>query len=372
LRKIITIKSLLEYDVELTLLTTEIPLGASNFTNSVDYSNIKKITIPNSPLYSKFISKRNKKVSPFRKKIKLFLRKIYYKFSMYDPLKQSIKNAKLVLDQIENDYDLIISVSDPKSSHLLTNTILKMKNIKYKKYIQIWGDPMTIDITKSKVIPKLLIKKEEEKLLSVADKVYYVSPLTLQKQKEIFPKQAKKMDILFPAYSQKKIYEKVNNIKNIGYFGDYTSSVRNILPLYNAVSDSKYKLYICGNTDLNLPSDENRLIRPRISVDEVKKLEAEMDLLIHLSNKKGTQIPGKLYQYMGTNKPILFILDGDKESLKKIFQPFNRFYFCDNDSKSIREAIDYINKDLKHTSLDINPVSDFDFKNIGKILLEGM
>lgn len=73
---------------------------------------------------------------------------------------------------------------------------------------------------------------------------------------------------------------------------------------------------------------------------ETEKYEEDADLLIVLLNKKGTQIPGKIYHYAGTNKPILIILDGDrKEEIKEYLSLFNRFYFCENNERTRNRAI---------------------------------
>lgn len=61
---------------------------------------------------------------------------------------------------------------------------------------------------------------------------------------------------------------------------------------------------------------------------------------------RGGQIPGKLYQYSATNKPILFILDGTIEEmqiLKTYFSQFNRYVFCKNSIDSIQNGIQKIN-----------------------------
>jgi len=61
--------------------------------------------------------------------------------------------------------------------------------------------------------------------------------------------------------------------------------------------------------------------------------------LVFVANKAGGQIPGKIYQYAGTNKPILFILDGDSRTLKEQFAKYDRFIFADNTRQSIERGI---------------------------------
>ena len=321
----------------------------------------KKVELRTGALYHAGVTKTKKtnadNKSLFRK-IKSFARSIYYNLTIYDPLKGCIKYIGEIEGQVESEYDIVISMSDPKSSHLLALALLDKGIVGCGSYIQIWGDPMYLDITNKTLIPKTIIKKEEEKLIKRSDKIFYVSPLTLEAEKKIFPKYADKMDVLFPTYQGKSVYEPVTKIKKIGYFGDYNSEIRDIMPLYNAVKDSKYELIICGNSDLKLNSTNNISINGRVSFSKVKEFEEDVDLLVHISNKFGTQIPGKIYQYMGTNKPILFVLDGPKELLVKVFEPFNRVMFCNNNEEDIIKTIQKFN--AGDIDLNIQPVEKFD------------
>jgi hypothetical protein len=57
---------------------------------------------------------------------------------------------------------------------------------------------------------------------------------------------------------------------------------------------------------------------------------------------RGGQIPGKIYHYSATTKPILFILDGteeEKKIIKEHFAQYDRYFFCDNTKEDIELAI---------------------------------
>ena len=92
-----------------------------------------------------------------------------------------------------------------------------------------------------------------------------------------------------------------------------------------------------------------------------------------LCNLKGGQIPGKIYQYAATNKIVLFILDGtkeEKEVLYNYFSSFKRFIFCENDEKSIEQAVlELRNKKIEESY--VTPLSNFMPVNIIKNILEG-
>jgi len=370
IRKIATIRSLIDAGANVTVISTEIPKDSPQYNNQVNIENINRITLKTGIFYNSGVAKLNdyKKKKSIKRKLKNIARNIYYRINVYDPLKSCIKYIDTIKDELDKKYNIIISISDPKSSHLLALALLKKRVTSCDKYIQIWGDPMYLDITNKSIVPKYIIKREEQKLLKRPDKIYYVSPLTMEEEKKLFPEYAHKMDVLFPTYEKESIYEPVTKIKKIGYFGDYNSNIRDIRPLYNAIKNSNYELIIFGNSDLELESTKNIKVNGRIPFEKVKEFEEKVDLLVHISNKTGTQIPAKIYQYMGTNKPILFILDGPKELLKKVFSPFNRVIFCENNQQDILRSIEEFNSG--DINIELKPIENFKNKSCAKKILE--
>lgn len=375
IRKRATIHGLLSAGAEVTLLTTEAQQNASNYDASLDLKGVRKVTIPSGVMYSAFSNKQNQSSHPsllsaMKKKLKMKAREVYFKFNIYDSLKGSIHQVRKVYGLDEHPFDAVISVSDPKSSHLLAWELIKQNKVKYNKYIQIWGDPMFADITNKTFGMNYLIKKEEKKLLSYADFVFYVSPLTCNEQAAIFPEYAGKMGTLLPPYLNENIYPNSGKITKIGYFGDYHSHIRNLRPLYNAVKQTNLKFVVCGNSDEKLESTDNIDILGRQTFETVKKLESEVDVLVHLSNRRGRQIPGKIYQYMGTNKPILFILDGHQEETRQFFERFDRCVFCENNEQAIKEAL--IRLEQSGFDKKTAPVKELNAKSIGEQLISSI
>ena len=162
-------------------------------------------------------------------------------------------------------------------------------------------------------------------------------------------------------YIKEEIYTKVDLEKKsltFLYCGDYHSNVRNIKPLYDAIKETKHRLIICGNSDVKLENTEHISIYPRVSYEKIKQFEKESDVLVHLSNLKGTQIPGKIYHYSGTNKPILFILDGDKEKIINMFAEYNRYIFTENSISNLNKVLLNISDDkYKETLFSVKKFS---------------
>ena len=271
----------------------------------------------------------------------------------------------------DTEYDIVLSLSTPVTSHLLTYNLLEAGHIKTKKWIQVWEDPWYVDVYGFNEKEK--IYKEEKRLLSYAQRVCYVSPLTLKNQKEIFPESAHKMywaPLPF-YYKNDEQGSTVNKYNNYGYFGDYAPVSRNLAPFYAAAKNIGVNVNICGNPSNLFAQTDKITIYPRLQLGELKPIEDKTNVLVFLCNRKGGQIPGKIYQYSATYKTILFILDGtdeEKKVLKSYFEQFNRYIFCENTVEDIERAIKLIeNNDFGNVKNE--PIDEFNpAKTIMKVL----
>ena len=278
---------------------------------------------------------------------------LFYKCFPVDPLypleKTWLKNAAKFHSNTE--YDLVISNSSPAASHKLVGILLEKKQLKCNRWIQIWEDPWYFDLYGSHTEA---IREEEYKLLQEASEIYYVSPLTLNYQQQYFADCAHKMKHIPLPYFDFAATESVCSDEwSFGYFGDYYSHTRNLVPFYEALVHSGHVGYIYGDSNESLCSTETVTVSGRVTLDVLDKVQAKTKVLVHLCNLRGGQIPGKIYHYCATNRPILFILDGtteEQELLKSYFSQFARFYFCDNHMDSIFNTITKICSDNKEWS----------------------
>lgn len=240
---------------------------------------------------------------------------------------------------LSETYDVVLSLSSPPTSHEITSELLKKKKIYATNWCQIWEDPWSTDLYN---IDKS-IELRENKILTDAQKVLYVTPLTLENQMKLFPKNANKMGWLpLPTYYEGKGTIKRHENLKYGYFGQYYPNVRNLRPTYEALNVLKRDFTICGDPDNLFGKTETTHIYPRVSLEELKKFEQDTDVLVFVCNLGGGQIPGKIYQYSGTDKWILFVLDGnvhEKIIIKNYFSQFNRYVFCNNNCDEIIQAI---------------------------------
>lgn len=336
-----TIMGLVELGHHVDLFTTQPDRNHSAYDASMtlDGVNVTYVELQGIQKIAR-VGRKLRFLAPLKRYVYEWLRKR----EVYDNLK-GIVNFTDRIDLEREQYDYIISSSDPKSSHLFVETLLKEQRSSFSgKWIQIWGDPFLGDITLAAGSNMRKIRQEEQRLLQSADKVIYVSRLTLQQQKAQYPESSHKMQYL-PIPYLKKLDLPVRSLKEateikLVYCGDYTASVRNIMPLYRGVSEMEnVHLTICGNSDMQLKSNDHVTVMPRQPYAVVEELEREADILVHLSNSSGGQIPGKIYQYSATNKPILFVLDGDSDVIRQQFAVYDRYEFTENFEADICNGI---------------------------------
>lgn len=270
-------------------------------------------------------------------------------------------------------YDFVISIAYPAVSHKATYRLIKSGKIKAKHWIQIWEDPWYSDVYGYNRGKKIL--REEKKLIGYAEKVFYVSPLTLENQRKLFPEFADKMcwQPLPYYYMDDSVHHYNLENNSYGYFGDYVPISRDLKPFYEAAKKCKVKLNICGKPNNLFESDENITIYPRLPLEQLKPIEEKTNVLVFLCNRQGGQIPGKIYQYSATDKTILFILDGtdeEKKVLKSFFEKFNRYVFCENTVEDICRAINDIENNRIGKIVN-KPLEDFAPKRIIENILNG-
>lgn len=281
---------------------------------------------------------------PQRQSIWYKVRRKYRKmFEFLDFTRPYLKSAKNV-SILNEHFDLIISTSDPKTSHVFVRKMIK-NGLKYDRWIQHWGDPMYGDITRSNSYPNWIVKLYERNIIKMADKIVYVSPFTADMLRKVHSSLNNKISFVPLPCIDTNYTEQVENkekaILKLVYLGDYSPSIRNIIPLYEAVKQmNNVELTIAGISTLKLENTDNITVLPRISQDECLKLENEADVLVTVCNLHGTQIPGKLYYSAASQKHMLVIIDGNnKNKIKAYINSFNRYLVCDNMPESIVDML---------------------------------
>lgn len=305
-------------------------------------------------------------------KAKLYgkLRKLYYSLETVDSLRKVALNADIESLNL-GKYDLMVSSSNPYSVHILADRIKKRYFKGGIKWIQYWGDALYFDtLTRRPIFPHR-VKKAEKKLFSDCDKIVYTNGVVLEMQKKLFPTLADKMSFVETPFAF-TTNENENTEYSVGYFGSFSSLVRDIVPLKNVLSSAEYSSVIIGNGDVPLQSEHRLTVMPRASVDVVSEYERKTEILVCICNKLSRDgaetglIPGKAYHYGATNKKVLVI--GATPKVKEFLIKYNRYSFAENEEKAISAAV----KELLISSAKPTPLSETNPSAAAKKMLQSV
>jgi len=280
----------------------------------------------------------------WRRRLRLTVSSSYASWARRDPHRSSrawLRRAGRFASS--RPYDLVFSNSSPASGHRLAATLLASGRVRGRRWLQVWEDPWYHDVYRRGPAPGVL--EEEAALLRAAHEIFYVSPLTLEYQRRYFPDVASKMGLVpLPAFPVAGGAERPDLGRSpvFGYFGDYYSHTRDLRPFHAALTASGATAEICGDTDLRLQSTERIRVRGRVTLPELREIESGTDVMVALCNLRGGQLPGKLYHYAATSKPVLLVLDGsedEREAIRSHFEPLGRFEFCENEASAIEDVL---------------------------------
>ena len=340
------VEGLIQNGCKVTVLTPQWPehMRSIYFTNQ-NKADVIRTYIPDLSILKKTSVPGKRKSNSTLSYIRSLVRDLIY----FPDICKKWKN--LISVEIGDSYDLIISSSDLKSSHFVA---LKLKKQNPQiPWIQIWGDPWKDDVNLS-WLHKRKAGKQEYELLKQADKIIYVSSLTKEKMSRNYPEISDKL-FYIPRGYYKAIHKSRmdNNLFRIVYTG-VLSPGRNVLNFLSALEEynKEKEKKICLDFYGNYPSDMEEKIKKYVSCsvhsnidyEEILSLYRESDALLFISNKQGsTQIPGKLFDYMGTELPIICLVDDINSGIVQILSSYPRCLIIQNTPNDIRRGLTNIN-----------------------------
>ena len=264
--------------------------------------------------------------------------RIHSHFYMLDFTRPYLHQIRKVL--VPDEYfDIVISTSDPKTSHVFTARLLH--HVRYGQWIQHWGDPLLGDITRNFWWPRWVIKFYEWTILKKADKIIYVTPFTEEAQRGEYPKLANKIKFIpLPADMYKTRTITRPDRLRIAYLGDYNPVFRNLRPLYDACTEMDDVFLTIAGHGPSYQSSHNIQVLPRIPQNKALEIENDSDVIFCVCNKRGTQIPGKILYKASSDKHILIAVENaSHDKMCQYFESYNRFVVCDNTRDSIADAL---------------------------------
>ena len=317
------VKGLLALKHSVTILMPSWPRNETG----VDLSSIRVIRVPGNP------------DKPYNLKSK-WIGKLHSHFDVLDTSRGYLKFIKdLVLP--DEFYDVVLSLSDPKVSHIYTWELIRLKKIRYGRWIQHWGDPITGDFTRHYWLPEWVIRWYERSIIRKADKSVYVTPFTFEMERKEHPLLSHQIAFApLPAEMLPIVDCSNSDDLRLSYLGDYHPMIRNLKPLYDACANRNgIKLTIAGHGP-QYPQCDNITILPRIPQQQAQQIENDSDVIVCVCNLTGTMIPGKITYKASTNKHILVAIEDDNyEAMKAYLESYNRYILCRNTAESISDAL---------------------------------
>ncbi len=329
-------------------------LSGSNFIKKLFYKSLKKI---------------------YRIIVKTFSWPDYSMFWLLSIYKNK-KNLNL-------DYDLIISVSLPFSSHIAAYILNKRKN---KDWIMDIGDPFTLKKDapeNNKILYGFLNKYYEKKFYALANKILFTHEDAMSAHVDYFDIDSSKTFIANPIsefkeeiYSRALKYNFNSKPIKFGYFGIFTKGVRSPKNFMNYLQGTEnIELHWYVNEDSKNEIILNNVVSESIFHSLVNRDEAlnrmadTVHCLLSIGNLNNTQLPSKVIEYISTGKPVIHFSEIDNDPVENIAKEFNNLFIIsdrtnkDNLFKQLNEYYKNINSFNKE-----NFIENYTASSVTKIL----
>ena len=367
---------------ELVLQGHEVTVVTGTKQTSQD-NRIKTIFVGNSRASNVVVSLRNQSNTlSTKKRLKVIFYKLLKKvyrfairnfawpdYTMFWLL--SIFNARKKLDL---EYDVIISVSLPFSSHIAGYMINKKIG---KPWIMDIGDPFTLKKTapeNNSFLYGRLNKFYEKKFYHQASQILFTHEDAMKTHINEFQIQESKAAVGQPISKfQEDLYELSKNYdygtKDIkfGYFGIFTQGVRtpdNFLEFLRKLKDYEMHWYINSDSEIilkkNILDSSKHNYHSQVSRDEALELmTTSFHCLVSVGNLNPNQIPSKVIEYIATGKPVVHFAEIKDDPVIPIAEEFDNLFIITTNTD-----LNKFKKELQNYFLEIDK---FDYEKFNSL-----
>lgn len=286
------------------------------------------------------------------------------KLPCLDALKKLVEKEK---------YDVIFSASAPFETHMLVSKLkkfLKSNKIKWNLLIE---DPHSEYIGFKERCEYL--RNLERYIYGLADKIYIFAQIAGNKNDVINEFPEKKVIVNYPNFrinkSVKRKFEFSDDEINLLYVGSLQDlNVRNPEYLYKMIYLTQNKgfhyHFVVNNWD-----DENRKLKQdylkncknvtfyeRMSIEDCISFMNSVDVVINISNLCINQVPSKIFDYIGTGKPIANFYVNESDPALEILNKYPLLINMDekisveeNSEVFIKKCVEFKNKTVDDDEL---------------------
>jgi len=367
---------------ELVSLGHEVTVLTGTKQHSQD-SNIEIIFVGNSRASNVVVSLRNQSNSlDSKNRIKSIIFKLLKKvyrfvirnFAWPDYTMFWLISVFKVRKKLNLEYDVLVTVSLPFSSHIAGYLINKKIG---KPWIMDVGDPFTLKTTapeNNSFLYGRLNKHYETKFYQQASKVLFTHDDARKIHIKEFQINPSITAVGQPIskfrehlYEQTKNYNYTNNDIKFGYFGIFTHGVRTPVNFINFLDKfQNYEMHWYINSDSESILQKNTLdsskhnFNSHVARDEALQLMTKsFHCLVSIGNLNPNQIPSKVIEYIATGKPVIHFAEINDDPVIHISDEFDNLFIITKNTD-----INIFKKDLNKFFSEID---NFDSKKFNKL-----
>ena len=367
---------------ELVSLGHEVTVLTGTKQHSQD-SNIEIIFVGNSRASNVVVNLRNQSNSlDSKNRIKSIIFKLLKKvyrfvirnFAWPDYTMFWLISVFRVRKKLNLEYDVLVTVSLPFSSHIAGYLINKKIG---KPWIMDVGDPFTLKTTapeNNSFLYGRLNKHYEMKFYKQASKVLFTHDDARKIHIKEFHINPSITAVGQPIskfrehlYEQTKNYNYTNNDIKFGYFGIFTHGVRTPVNFINFLDKfQNYEMHWYINSDSESILQKNNLnsskhiFNSHVARDEALQLMTKaFHCLVSIGNLNPNQIPSKVIEYIATGKPVIHFAEINDDPVIHIADEFDNVFIVTKNTD-----INIFKKDLNKFFLEID---NFDSKKFNKL-----
>ncbi len=317
---------------------------------------------------SESISKEN---ISFAQKFSLWIRMNFFipdaRIGWYFP---GVKEASKLLRK--EKFDAIVSNGPPHSTHLLAEKLSsKFKIPLVSVFIDPWVDIAYYKGQKRSKITKWIDGRLEERVVSNSDRLIFVTDTMKEYFNDKYPGSEEKSHILYWGYNEED-FENIDPIKNDSEIILHAGNIfdfQNPINFWKSVKEEidkgrNLKIKFVGTVSPAVKKTIKEFglskyteYRGYIPYKEVINEIAAADCLLVCSTEP-RHIPGKLFEYLRSGKPIIAFADNNKDVKKMIEESNSGLVFRYNDNPSA-----FFN-DLNKFTSNIEVAKKYDRKKI--------
>lgn len=362
------VDKLIDMGNEVTILTGSSPDETVENYNILYFGNKKMSTTMNSirkdansidnPSIKKIIYILLKKV--YRFLFKNFAWPDYAMFWIFTVYKNKTKISK--------DFDSVISVSLPFTSHVCASIVVKELKTKWVMDI---GDPFSLkeqSPENNTILYSFLNRFIEKKYYNKADQIFFTHQEVLDFHQKKFKIKNSKLKIghpIFEILNKNILLSKEYNYNklpiNIGYFGIFTDKIREPFNYINYIANNlgdEFNHYWYINEESKkyftpFQDQGNHFFEQLIPREEaIKKMINNFHLLLSIGNTNKYQLPSKVIEYISLGKPVIHFAEIPSDPLYRFEKLFTNLKIINKETQP-SDVNNYL-KTFQNGSFDFN------------------